>query len=51
MDDIEVYEFKIRDIKYVDFKTGGEKIIGNSVEYQFDVSINGEYVIFKVITL
>ncbi|CDW91608.1 UNKNOWN [Stylonychia lemnae] len=43
LEDYEVFEFKLKDVKYVDLKYKQEKLIEKPVEFQFDVSIEGLY--------
>jgi hypothetical protein len=41
----DVYSFKLRDIKYIDINTNKETILKETVEYEFDVSPEGKFVL------
>ena len=44
MKDYQVYDFKLKDHKYVDLKKKTEVELKGNVEYSFDVSQDGQYV-------
>ena len=44
MAEYQVYDFKLKDLKYVDLKKKTETELKDNVEYSFDVSGKGQYV-------